>query len=203
MPKSISSYFLLIPFAVQALCMAVDEFYFHWRRKLPRWERLGHPLDTLTVVIGLGWLLCVPPSGAALAVYAGLALFSSLFVTKDEFVHREVCSAGEQWLHSMLFVWHPLVLLCAGLLWPAWHGETLSFIRYVGFERQFFLGNALLTGGFGLYQYVFWNLLWPRLSASFSVNSPASLPTPPVPLPPPTTPPPVGLLKSTTTSTTS
>jgi len=33
----LSSRFLLIPFALQALLMAVDEFYFHWQRKLPRW----------------------------------------------------------------------------------------------------------------------------------------------------------------------
>jgi len=28
--------------------MGVDEFYFHRRRGLPRWERLAHPLDTMT-----------------------------------------------------------------------------------------------------------------------------------------------------------
>jgi hypothetical protein len=45
----LNSIFLFIPFALQMCCMAVDEVHFHRQRGLPRWERLGHPLDTLTV----------------------------------------------------------------------------------------------------------------------------------------------------------
>ncbi len=45
----LNSIFLFIPFALQTCCMAVDEVHFHRQRGLPRWERLGHPLDTLTV----------------------------------------------------------------------------------------------------------------------------------------------------------
>lgn len=154
---------LLIPFVLQGVCMLVDEFYFHWQRTLPRWERLGHPLDTLTVLACFGWLLFVTPSATAASVYAGLSVFSCLFITKDEPLHRQYCSAGEQWLHALLFLVHPLILLSAGLLWPAWHGQTLVFIRYEGFERVYLLGAALLTLSFGLYQSIYWNLLWPHL----------------------------------------
>ncbi len=157
----ISTRYLLVPVALQMLCMALDEFYFHWQRELPRWERLGHPLDTLTVLVCYAWLLMVPPGALALGVYAGLCVFSCLFVTKDELVHRQHCQAGEHWLHAMLFILHPLSLLSAGLLWPAWHESTLSFIRYEGFERAFLLINALLTFGFGLYQLIYWNFVWP------------------------------------------
>lgn len=157
----ISTRYLLVPAALQMLCMAVDEFYFHWGRELPRWERLGHPLDTLTALLCYAWLLIVPPSAVTLSVYAGLCIFSCLFVTKDELVHRRHCRAGEHWLHAVLFILHPLSLLSAGLLWPAWYGQMLSFIEYEGFERVFLLGNVLLTLGFGLYQLIYWNLVWP------------------------------------------
>jgi len=156
----LNSLFLLIPFPLQMSCMAVDEFYFHRRRGLPRWERLGRPLDTLTVLACFVWLLSAAPSALSLGVYVGLSVFSCLFVTKDEPVHSKQCRPNEQWLHALLFILHPLVLLSAGLLWPAWRRQTLSFIRYTGFERKFLLGNTLLTLVFGLYKLVYWNLIW-------------------------------------------
>ena len=157
----ISTRYLLIPVVLQMMCMALDEFYFHWQRELPRWERLGHPLDTLTVLVCYVWLLIVPPGAAALSVYAALCVFSCLFVTKDELVHRRHCQAGEHWLHALLFILHPLSLLSVGLLWPVWHERTLSFLRYEGFECTFLLLNMLLTFGFGLYQLIYWNFVWP------------------------------------------
>src|SRR5262245_294801 len=157
----LNSFFLLIPFALQMFCMSADELYFHRRRGLPRWERQGHPLDTLTVLVCFAWLLAVPPNTFSLSVYAGLSVFSCLFVTKDEPVHSQYCGPTEHWLHALLFSLHPLALLNAGLLWPAWHQQTLSFIRYTGFERRFLFGNTLLTCVFGLYQLVYWNFLWP------------------------------------------
>ncbi|HKQ72359.1 MAG TPA: hypothetical protein VJ810_01430 [Blastocatellia bacterium] len=155
------SLFLFIPFPLQMICMAVDEIHFHRRRGLPRWERLGHPLDTLTVLACFMWLLIAEPGAFSMGVYAGLSAFSCLFVTKDEPVHSKYCSSGEHWLHAMLFILHPLVLLCAGLLWQAGRQPSLSFIRYTGFERGFLLANTLLTLAFGLYQLIYWNFLWP------------------------------------------
>ena len=65
---------LALPLAVQTIAMLVDEGYFHRKRGLGRWERVGHPLDTLTVLVCLAWVLFAPPSGRAIAVYAGLAM---------------------------------------------------------------------------------------------------------------------------------
>lgn len=155
--------------------MAVDELYFHRLRSLPRWERLGHPLDTLTVLVCFGWLFWLPPTTGSISVYIGLSLFSCLFVTKDEPVHRRLCGAGEHWVHALMFMLHPLILLSAGLLWPVWHGRTLSSIRYTGIERNFLLGNMLLTLGFGLYQLIYWNLLWPSLSANRAKSTTTSI----------------------------
>lgn len=146
--------------------MGVDELYFHQQRKLPRWERVGHPLDTLTVVLCLGWIWLVSPTSTSILIYCGLALFSCLFVTKDEWVHYKYCSAGEQYLHALQFVFHPLVLACAGILWPALHQRTSPLVTFEGFERIFLLGNFILTFSFGLYQLLYWNFLWRPASAN-------------------------------------
>lgn len=137
-----------LPFIVQGLAIGYDEFYFHRRRGLTRWERWGHPLDTLTVLLCIGYLLWNLPSRAALFSFAGLALFSCLFVTKDEFVHQKVCSAGEQWLHALLFILHPICLALAAWLW--WH-----------FQNSLVLLEAFILALFFVYQLTYWNL-FPR-----------------------------------------
>jgi hypothetical protein len=142
--------------------MAVDEFYFHWRRGLPRWERLGHPLDTLTVWLCQVWLCWHQPSTTAIGVYVCLSLLSCLFVTKDEFAHHQHCTAGEQWLHALLFLLHPLILLSLGVLWAADAGQ-LGFIAVEGWESTFLRGNLFAIFAFGIYQLLFWNWLWQRL----------------------------------------
>lgn len=156
----VDSRYILVPFALQVICMGVDELYFHRQRSLPRWERWGHPLDTLTAFLCLLWILFFPPTPQSIALYAALVLFSSLFITKDEWVHHHHCPAGEHWLHAVLFVLHPVVLIGVGLLWPAVHSQTSPWLRFNGFEATFLLGNTVLVGLFGLYQLVYWNFVW-------------------------------------------
>jgi hypothetical protein len=160
----LNSNWLAVPFILQMLCMAADEFWFHRKRGLPRWERIGHPLDTLTVVLCLAWILCVQPTHQTVMVWVVLAIFSCVFVTKDEVVHWRRCSAGEQWLHALLFTLHPLVLASAAFVWPAIGSApplgSLHMIRFSGFERTFLAFICRLMIGFGVYQFVFWNLLW-------------------------------------------
>jgi hypothetical protein len=57
----------------------------------------------------------------------------------------------EHWLHSALFVLHPLVLGAIALFWFQ-RASTLLAIQ------------ALLTFSFGCYQLLYWNLPWPRRS---------------------------------------
>jgi 2-polyprenyl-6-hydroxyphenyl methylase / 3-demethylubiquinone-9 3-methyltransferase len=128
----------LIPLALQAVAMIVDEGWYHRKRGLPRWERLGHPLDTLTIVICLAWLVC----GGGLAGYAALAVGSTVFVTKDEPTHARLCCSGEHWLHALLFVLHPLVLL--------------AFTRL---PHAVLVGQLAVTIAFMLYQLVYWNVV--------------------------------------------
>jgi hypothetical protein len=153
----LNSNWLYAPFILQMLCMAADEFWFHRRRGLPRWERLGHPLDTLTVAACLVWVLCTRPTSRTVVAFVFLAIFSCLFVTKDEPVHRRYCSAGEQWLHAVLFMLHPVVLASAAVLWP---GPAAGTVQSSGFQRSFLELSLTLMLSFGAYQLVYWNLLW-------------------------------------------
>ena len=145
----------LVPIALQAAIMLVDELWFHRRRGLPRWERIGHPLDTLTIVVCLAWLLAVEPdAGYALPVYVGLAIASCVFVTKDEAIHAAHCTAGEHWLHSLLFVLHPIVLAVFALLWWRGHAMLLG-------------GQLAVTVAFMTYQYLYWR----RAPESRAINN--------------------------------
>lgn len=137
--------FLFIPFVLQALAMFFDEFHFHRRRGLPRWERIGHPLDSLTVLICYLFIAVQAPTTAAIYIYAGLSFFSSVFVTKDEFVHSKLCDAKENWLHAFLFILHPITFLCAGIIWK----ENLS--------SQFLIIQPAVVVVFMVYQILYWS----------------------------------------------
>ncbi len=137
---------LYLPMALQGALMALDEGYCHRRRGLPRWERLGHPIDTLVTASCYAWIAFVSPDRPhALAVYVGLSVVSCLVITKDEPVHSKLCGPFESWLHSVLFVLHPTVLLSLALMWLA-GGPQWSF--------QVLLAATL---GFAAYQVLYWS----------------------------------------------
>ena len=155
----------LIPFVLQTIAIGIDEVWFHHRRGLPRWERIGHPIDTFSVLLCMGYVLFVPYSKQAILPYALFAIISSLMVTKDEFVHKEHCPASEQWLHAILFILHPIVLLAAALIWPAAQGiETApwlsSWLGHKEILHSFLTVQFLAMFLFMLYQIVYWNFIW-------------------------------------------
>jgi len=152
----------LLPFVLQAGIIGIDEWVFHLKRGLPRWERVGHPLDTLSVLLCMGWAIFVPFSQKALTFYALLAIFSTVFITKDEFVHQKHCPAAELWLHAFLFILHPITLTTAALLWPASQGIPLpsAIERWVAPQK---IASLFLWGQWGAmlfffgYQVLYWN----------------------------------------------
>jgi hypothetical protein len=157
----------IIPFAAQALVMFFDEFYFHVRRGLPKWERIGHPLDTLTVLLCMGYVIWVPFSTTTLILYILLAAFSSIFVTKDEFVHKEHCPASEQWLHALLFTLHPITLGFAGFIWPVVQGIEVTpwialWLDNSEALRSFLVMQFGAMSLFFFYQVVFWNFVYDK-----------------------------------------
>lgn len=158
-----SAWFL--PFLLQAALMGVDEAYFHRRRGLGRWERWGHPLDTLAFLACLAWLFLVPPgSESATWGYAGLGAFSSLLVTKDEWVHHRECEPAEQWLHSVLFVIHPVVLAAAFRLWPALHPQAAESAMAPAGAAWVLGATAVGATLMLLHQALYWNFLRGRRS---------------------------------------
>lgn len=134
--------------ALQGLAILFDEFVFHHRRGLPRWERLGHPLDTASVIACLLFLVFVDRTPTTEIIYYFLAGASCLLVTKDEWIHRKLCSSEEMWLHAVLFILHPLILFAAMAEW-----ETSRPIIFA------------MSGGvfvFMIYQIVYWNFIEAR-----------------------------------------
>ena len=155
----------LLPFTLQALAIGFDELYFHHRRGLPKWERIGHPIDTLSVLNCMGFAILVPFSPLALKIYIGLAVLSCLMVTKDEFVHKHFCPAAENWLHALLFILHPITLTMVGLIWAFLGGAELPSWISTLFDNTWSLNLFLhaqtyAMGVFLLYQIIFWNFIW-------------------------------------------
>lgn len=160
-----------LPFLLQGLAIVVDEFYFHHKRGLPRWERFGHPLDTLTVTLGFLYLIFVPFSATALAGFVLLATGSCLFVTKDEWVHAKHCSPSEMWLHSVLFLLHPLVFIVSAAAWAL--SARPEIARLMEIEpasleilRTMIVGQCLITLAFAAYQVGYWILYLPTQEAT-------------------------------------
>lgn len=140
-----------------------DEFYFHHKRGLPLWERIGHPLDTLTVIGCYAFILMNDASPKNLAIYLGLVIFSCLFITKDEFVHSENSGPTEQWLHSVLFVLHPFCLIS---LLGYWYGA--EFPKFLDAKdmilfSSFIKTQTIIITVFLTYQILYWSVPWKKL----------------------------------------
>ncbi|HEX2568820.1 MAG TPA: hypothetical protein VH877_04615 [Polyangia bacterium] len=156
---------LCLPFALQGTLMLVDEFVYHRRRGLGRWERLGHPLDTLTALVCLVLAARTEFTSPHLAAFIALGAFSCLFITKDEFVHHRECAAVESWLHSLLFVVHPVALLSAATIWflrdaPSAARPALLAGVDVPFAAGVLHAQLALVTAFLLYQVLYWSFPW-------------------------------------------
>ena len=107
----------LLPLSLQSLAMGFDELWYHHRRTVPRGEWRGHVLDTTVFLSCLALPLLAAPTPAHLAWFGLLAAGSCVLITKDEFVRHLPCPGGEHWLHALLFLLHPLVLIATVFLW--------------------------------------------------------------------------------------
>jgi hypothetical protein len=158
-------YYFLIPFCIQFLAIFFDEFYFHRQRGLPLWEKIGHPLDTLTVFAALSFACYFPFSIQNLKIYLALCIISLFMITKDEFIHKDICPKLEMWLHALLFINHPLILLSAGIMWGVSHEiylfDSLKILSGFQDKMLFFLkGQALFSLLFCFYQIIYWNFIY-------------------------------------------
>lgn len=134
-----TSFAVLALFSLQAVLMGIDEWRYHRRRVLERWERWGHPVDSLLYLCALAIPAWMQPTASRVVLYTIFAVLSCVAITKDEWVHAERCEAGEHWVHAVLFMIHPSVLIFVGLLWvnndasvlraslPAWVGVLTCY----------------------------------------------------------------------------
>lgn len=125
--------------------MMVDEFYFHHRRGLGRWESWGHPVDTILFLSCFLYTILVPYSSHSQTVFIILSILSSLIIAKDEFIHQQQSSGAENFLHAFLFMIHPLSLY---VLFEFWKTQQMSLI----------MTQALIIFVFLLYQVLYWNI---------------------------------------------
>jgi hypothetical protein len=139
--------YLYLPFFCVTVLMGIDEV-FHNKRGLGLWESFGHPLDSFTVFVPMSYIAMNDYTEKGKVIFTILAIFSCIFITKDEWVHTKECSAMENWLHSVLFILHPLVFLCSGMLWRFYPDD--EFLPY----------QAIAVGVFMLYQIFRWSLKW-------------------------------------------
>jgi hypothetical protein len=134
--------FVWAAFFFQGLLITVDEFLCHRRRVLPKWELIGHPVDTFCL---LGYFLCLKFVDSPLIV-AALGVVSTVIITKDEWVHKELSTGFENWLHAMLFVTHAALVLSAFLLWRQRELAPL-FLTIAISGISFFLIYQIFQGG--------------------------------------------------------
>ena len=135
--------------AAHAALMCLDEFYCHSKRGLSRWERMGHPLDTVAFLGCCGIAVWQNPYGSfeAGSVFLGFSIFSCLLITKDEWIHSQVCSRFESWIHSLLFILHPIILFS---VWQLRLEKKVEFL-YI---------QTSLVSLFLAYQLIYWNTGW-------------------------------------------
>lgn len=138
---------LWLPILFQGGLSLYDEFYLHRRRFLPRWERLGHPMDTLSLLACVLITIFFRPTPGALVGYVLACVASCMLITKDEWVHKTHATGHELWIHAILFVLHPVVCICIGCLWYAQPSGPLLKVQ------------AGLLLGYAAYQYVYWNVV--------------------------------------------
>ena len=151
------SFFILT--LLQGLVIGIDEFWCHWRRGLPKWERWGHPIDSVSLLVPLSLICFASPTPLNTRLYIGLGALSCICITKDEWVHHAVSDAFENWLHSLLFILHPLILVNAYFLWSAPLPPELFGVNVV-------LVSFFAVLAFTVYQITFWSLYADKLFGS-------------------------------------
>ncbi|APJ02553.1 hypothetical protein AXG55_00830 [Silvanigrella aquatica] len=145
-----------------AFLMIIDEFIFHRKRVLPKWERVGHPIDSLFFLICFFIVLFFPMNMNSILFFTLFACISCFIIIKDEGVHLKYCSKYEQYIHALLFVLHPIILI---ILFLSWSSFSVSYFPIFEVFKSFFLKLLIYFQFFSatiflFYQIVFWNFIF-------------------------------------------
>lgn len=154
--------FIFMLIFLHGACMLFDEFFFHHKRKLPKWERIGHPIDTLFFILCYCIIIFLPISNTTILLYFIFSVLSCLIITKDEFIHLKNCCTYEQYLHAILFVLHPIILIVLFCSWVNFSTTELVIFRQINLPHL----KYLIAAQFGLavifffYQIIYWNIIF-------------------------------------------
>ncbi|MBS1985442.1 MAG: hypothetical protein JST16_14850 [Bdellovibrionales bacterium] len=107
----------LFIFAAHYALLILDETKNHSRRPIGRRERMGLILDALMLAWLASFVFFVKYSEGMAFVYGALALLTLLLVTRQE-LHVRECDRRERWMHSLLFISYPLVVITLAAFWP-------------------------------------------------------------------------------------
>lgn len=151
---------ILVFIILHASLMLFDEFFFHRKRGLPTWERIGHPIDTLSTILCFIIVIFLPMTKISFIFYIILSIFSCLLIAKDEFIHLKCCERYEQYLHALLFIMHPIFLGVLFISWPCFSQPLFSFMVIFKSDILAFIIYAQFISVliFFFYQIVYWNL---------------------------------------------
>jgi hypothetical protein len=154
--------FIVILIAFHAILMIFDEFFFHKKRILPKWERIGHPIDTLFILSCFFIITYLPMTKINVIIYCALSVFSCFIIIKDESIHLKCCDKYEQYLHAILFVLHPILLV---ILFFSWSSFTKPYINYLENFSSPLIKNIIYFQFisailFLFYQILFWNFIF-------------------------------------------
>jgi len=154
--------FVFILICLHAILMFFDEFLFHRKRILPRWERIGHPFDTLFILACFFLVIFFPMTLKTISIYIIISIISSVIIIKDEPIHLKYCSKYEQILHAFLFILHPVILISLFLSWPSF---TKSYFLILENFHSLFLKyliyfHFISATIFFFYQIIFWNFIF-------------------------------------------
>lgn len=148
--------------AFHAIIMIFDEFFFHRKRILPKWERIGHPIDTSFVLFCFFIIIFLPMTKINIILYFCLSVFSCFIIVKDESIHLKYCSKYEQYLHALLFILHPILLI---ILFISWSSFTKPYMLYLEYFQSLLIKKLIYfqfvsATLFLLYQIFFWNFFF-------------------------------------------
>lgn len=144
-----------------AFVLFVDEFYCHLKRGLPKWERIGHPIDTACFLICYILVIFFPMNDVVFFIFLINAVFSCFLIVKDEAVHLKYANSFEQYLHALLFVLHPVILCILFLSWGLFTKSEFLFFNYFEFSllKYVILTQFFLAIIFFWYQLIYWNFV--------------------------------------------
>lgn len=142
------TWYLLLPLILQGVLVGVDELFCHRSRGLSLLEARLHIIDTLLAALPLLVILVAGQiTSSTMAIYTVVSTLSCLSITKEEGLHQKVCGPWEHWIHSLMFMVHPLVYISLGYQWVN-NTANLAPIALTYF---------IMMLSFTLYQLVYWH----------------------------------------------